>query len=297
MGLFDSSSYNMRTFLFFCIVNFLVLIRLHAGTPLVRNGETVAFLGDSITEQGAESPGGYVRLVGTGLAANGIQIKIIPAGIGGDKSNQMSARLEKDVLSKKPDWMTLSCGVNDVWKGTNGVSLEDYKANITSILDRCQKAGVKVMILTATQISPRLDSPANVQLTAYNDFLRELARDRGLPLADVSSRMASEQAARKAAGNSTPLTVDGVHMNYIGNQMMATGVLQAFGLDDSQLATALQKWRSLPDAVQLKTVLKLSLPEMEDLEALAASRKKSIDAVIAEQLRAASQSETNLSEH
>lgn len=287
----------MRTFLLLSIVNLLVLLPLHAGTPLVRNGETVAFLGDSITEQGAESPGGYVRLVGSGLAANGIQIKIIPAGIGGDKSNQMCARLEKDVLGKKPDWMTLSCGVNDVWKGANGMSLEDYKTNITSILDRCQKAGVKVMILTATQISPRLDSSDNVQLASYNDFLRELAKNRGLPLADVSSKMASEQAARKAAGNATPLTVDGVHMNYIGNQMMATGVLQAFGLDDDQLATALQKWRSLPDAVYLKTVLKLSLPEMEALEALAASQKKSIDAVIAEQVRAANQSETAPSDH
>jgi len=281
----------MRTIFFFCIVN--LLTHLHAGIPLVKNGETVAFLGDSITEQGVESPSGYVRLVGSGLAANGIQIKIIAAGIGGDKSNQMGARLEKDVLGKKPDWMTLSCGVNDVWKGAKGVSLEDYQTNIISILDRCQKAGVKVMILTATQISPRLDSPANIQLASYNDFLRKTAKDRGLPLADVSNKMASEQGARKAAGQTTPLTVDGVHMNHIGNQMMAAEVLQAFGLDHVQLAAALQKWRSLPDAVHLKTVLKLSLPEMEALESHAASQKKSIDAVIVEQLRAANQAETS----
>ena len=281
----------MRKYIFFCIVN--LLPHLHAETPLVKNGETVAFLGDSITEQGVESPSGYVRLVGSGLAANGIQIKIIAAGIGGDKSNQMGARLEKDVLGKKPDWMTLSCGVNDVWKGAKGVSLEDYQTNIISILDRCQKAGVKVMILTATQISPRLDSPANIQLASYNDFLRKTAKDRGLPLADVSNKMASEQGARKAAGQTTPLTVDGVHMNHIGNQMMAAEVLQAFGLDHVQLAAALQKWRSLPDAVHLKTVLKLSLPEMEALESHAASQKKSIDAVIVEQLRAANQAETS----
>jgi len=285
----------MRAFLLLSIVNLLVLLPLHAGTPLVNNGETVAFLGDSITEQGAESPSGYVRLVGSGLAANGIQIKIIPAGIGGDKSNQMIARLEKDVLGKKPDWMTLSCGVNDVWKGAKGVSLEEYKTNITSILDRCQKVGVKVMILTATQISPHLDSPANIQLASYNDFLRKTAKDRGLPIADVSNKMASEQAARKAAGRTTPLTVDGVHMNHIGNQMMAAEVLQAFGLTDAQIAAAVQNWRSQPDAVHLKPVLKLSLPEMEALEAHAASRKKSIDAVIVEQLRTANQAET--SEH
>ena len=84
-------------------------------------------------------------------------------------------------------------------------------------------------------------------------------------------------------------------MNHIGNQMMAAEVLQAFGLTDAQIAAAVQNWRSLTDAVHLKTVLKLSLPEIEALETHAASRKKSIDAVIVEQLRAANQAET--SEH
>src|SRR4051812_47122584 len=106
---------------------------LHAGEILVKNGDTIAFLGDSITAQGANSPSGYVRLVASGLAAHGIEITVIPAGVSGNKSDQMLARLEKDVLSKKPTWMTLSCGVNDVWHGANGIPLETYKKNITEI--------------------------------------------------------------------------------------------------------------------------------------------------------------------
>ena len=46
----------------------------------------------------------------------------------------LEARLDRDVISKKPDWMTLSCGVNDVWHGKRGVNLEDYKKNIASII-------------------------------------------------------------------------------------------------------------------------------------------------------------------
>lgn len=268
-------------------VALLAATHLQAATPLVRSGETVAFLGDSITQQGAESPGGYVCLVGSGLAANGIVIKTIPAGISGNKSNQMSARLEADVLAKKPDWMTLSCGVNDVWHGANGVTLEDYKKNITDIVDRCAKAGVKVMVLTSTQIKLPLDNPLNVQLIPYNDFLRNLAKERSLPLADLSADMAAEQEALKSAGKTAPLTVDGVHMNHLGNQMMARRVLRAFGLDDAQFAAAVTKWRTLPDAVSLKLVLKVSLPEVEALEALAASRNESLDALLSEKLRAA----------
>jgi len=35
-------------------------------------------------------------------------------------------RLKRDVLSKKTDWMTLSCGISDVWHGNNGIPLAPY---------------------------------------------------------------------------------------------------------------------------------------------------------------------------
>ena len=255
---------------------------LSAGEILVKSGESVAFLGDSITQIGASSSGGYVRLVASGLAAQGIEVTVIPAGISGHKSNQMLERLEKDVLSKKPTWMTLSCGVNDVWQGEKGVSLEDYKKNITAILDRCQQAGVKVVVLTATQIKLPLTNPENVKLDGYNAFLRETAQARSLPLADLNAAMAAEQAVLEKAGIQRLLTGDGVHMNIYGNLMMAKGVLSAFGLDDQQLAAANAKWSELPDLYQGTVKFKLSLTELAALETYAASQKKSVDAVISD---------------
>ena len=144
-----------------------------------QNGDKVAFLGDSITEDGQQSPGGYVQLVRHGLAASGVKIEIVGAGISGHKSNDMLARLEADVLSKKPQWMTLSCGVNDVWHGANGVPLPDYQKNITAIVDRALAAGVKVVILTSTMIGEDATNPENVRLAGYNDFLRALAKEKG----------------------------------------------------------------------------------------------------------------------
>lgn len=262
---------------------------LSAGEILVKTGESIAFLGDSITQQGAGSPGGYVRLVASGLAAQGIEVTVIPAGISGHKSNQMLARLEKDVLSKKPTWMTLSCGVNDVWHQARGegVLLEDYKKNITEILDRCQQAGVKVVLLTATQIGLPLTKPENVKLADYNAFLRETAKARNLPLADLNAAMAAEQAALEAAGNKRSLTGDGVHMNLYGNLMMAKGVLTTFGLDEQQLAAANAHWRKLPGISQVAAKISLSLDEQAALEGLAASQKKSVDALVGELATAA----------
>ncbi|MCX6997790.1 MAG: SGNH/GDSL hydrolase family protein [Kiritimatiellaeota bacterium] len=217
-----------------------------AADVLVKDGQKIAFLGDSITQAGAQTPQGYVRLVISGLEAIGVKATAIPAGISGHKSNQMLARLEKDVLSKKPDWMTLSCGVNDVWHGANGVPLDQYKENITKIVEQCQAAGVKVMVLTATMIKEDQANALNQKLTAYNEFLRTLAKEKGCPLADLNADMQAAIAKVGPAKKGNVLTGDGVHMNPAGNRMMATGVLKAFGLSAEQLAKVQKQWPESP---------------------------------------------------
>jgi lysophospholipase L1-like esterase len=231
----------------------------------VKSGEKIAFLGDSITQAGSSKPDGYVKLIIAGLAANGITAEPVPAGISGHKSNQMLARLEKDVLSKKPQWMTLSCGVNDVWHGMNGVPLDDesaaanpvnppkpgepekgtYKKNISAIVDQATAAGVKVVMLTATVIHEKLDNAENAKLAAYNDFLRSLAKEKKLPLADLNA-MFQERLKTTNTPEAKVLTTDGVHMNADGNRLMAVGVLRAFGLGDAELQKAQDAWASAP---------------------------------------------------
>lgn len=231
----------------------------------VKSGEKIAFLGDSITQAGWGDPAGYVKLVMSGLAANGVNAEAVPAGISGHKSNQMLARLENDVLSKKVQWMTLSCGVNDVWHAANGVPLDDaaaaaqpadpakggdaargtFKKNITAIVDKANAAGVKVVMLTATVIHEKLDNSENARLAPYNDFLRGLAKERNLPVADVNAMFQERIKAANAPGKKL-LTSDGVHMNREGNRVMALGVLRAFGLNEAELKKAQEAWAALP---------------------------------------------------
>ena len=74
----------------------VLMLSVLAQGSVVKSGEKIAFLGDSITQQGAGGPGGYVRLVISGLEANGIKAEAIPAGISGLKSNQMLERHHQD---------------------------------------------------------------------------------------------------------------------------------------------------------------------------------------------------------
>jgi len=80
---------------------------------LVKSGEKIAFLGDSITANGTRADG-YVTLVMDALNKEGLNLTHVPAGKSGNKSNDMRARLEQSVISKDPDWMLLRCGLNDV---------------------------------------------------------------------------------------------------------------------------------------------------------------------------------------
>ena len=213
------------------------------GKISVKNGQKIAFLGDSITAAG-RGKGGYCQLVLMALMDQGIATIPVFAGVSGHKSNQMLARLEKDVLRHKPDWMTLSCGVNDVWHGARGVDLESYKKNITEIVTRAQAAGVKVMLLTSTMIKEDQPNPLNQKLVGYNEFLRALAKEKKCLLADLNADM---QAALKTFPADAPkgkqLTSDGVHMNKAGNIMMARGVAKAFGLTDQQLDKSAKYWK------------------------------------------------------
>lgn len=286
---FDKSFSIARNFAAFALAAGMAL-----AEPIIQDGETLAFLGDSITQFGKDTESGYVRLVVSGLAANGINVKPVFAGISGHKSNDMLARLDRDVLSKdpKPAVMTLSCGVNDVWHGARGVELEPFKANITEIVDKTLAAGVKPVILTATMIREDPETNENKKLAAYNDFLRELAAERGLPLADLNADMQAAVAAAKESGAARDnggnyLTADGVHMAAPGNRMMAVGVLRALGLDDAQVAKAQEAWLDIPNSVRLNMAPRISLREYDAVAAKAAEAGKSVQQYLTDLLEEA----------
>lgn len=235
----------------FSKISFIAIAAVVFSTTLsadivVKSNDKIAFLGDSITQHGNYYEGGYINLVIAGLHANGIKAIKVPAGISGNKAPQMLARLEKDVISKKPQFMTLSCGVNDVWHGARGVPLDQYKKLITELVEKASSAGIKVCIMTASMILEKPENGYNTKLAPYNDFLRKLAKEKGLMLADVSKVMHDGIAGFKKLNpgfKGNYYTYDGVHMNSIGNEMMAETVLRTFGLNDQQIAKAKKSWQ------------------------------------------------------
>lgn len=109
-------------------------------------------------------------------------------------------------------------------------------------MEKCQAAGIKVMILTSTMIGEDQPNANNQKLVLYNDFLRTLAKEKKCLLADLNADMQAAIATAGAEKKGNLLTGDGVHMNPAGDQMMAAGVLKAFGLTAEQLEKAKKSW-------------------------------------------------------
>lgn len=234
------------------------------ATVAVKKGDKIVFMGDSITEAGSADPNGYVNLVVRALNQQGLEVTHVSAGVSGQKSNDMLARVDADVISRKPQWLLLSCGVNDVWhfklrlgrQKFVGVPLDEYKKNITSIIDKAQAADIKVMILTATMIGEDPERELNKDLVPYNEFLRKIAKEKDCLLADLNddmrktlgempdvkgpAKMFGERGYKRDIQNK--LTTDGCHMNNLGNIMMAKGILKTFGLSSETIAAAEKSW-------------------------------------------------------
>jgi len=229
--------------------------------PVVKDGDRIAFLGDSITQLG-NAPAGYVNMVMKGLELVGVKAVKIPAGVSGHKSNNMLQRVDRDCLAKKPRFMTVSCGVNDVWHGKNGVPLKEYKRNMSEIFDKAAASNVQVVVLTPTMIGEDASNENNKKLQAYVDWLRVEALRRKLPLADLNALMQyhlvdlrNRARAEGRRDDGHLATADGVHMNFEGNRMMAWGVLKALGVQEKDAARIWDEWRRMPGAADVRISL------------------------------------------
>ena len=102
-------------------------------------GLVIAF-GDSLIEGDGASPGQDLPSL---LSAH-IGIPIVNAGIGGDTTATALARLDRDVLGKKPRLVIILLGGNDALRR---VPEEETRANLRAIIAGIQGVGAKVLLL------------------------------------------------------------------------------------------------------------------------------------------------------
>lgn len=196
---------------------------------MLENGQKIVFLGDSITE----APNGYVKVVQDmlGALAPDLELTYVNAGIGGNKVTDMLERMGEDVIAHDPDWITVSVGINDVWHGLNGTSLDEFKKCYDELVRRLKKQTVaKLALFTTTVIGEDPINQMNSTLLEYNDFIRASARKHKTVLVPMQEEFFKAITARRRISQSLRFTTDGVHMTPIGDSLMAVTLLKAWGV-------------------------------------------------------------------
>ena len=125
----------------------------------IRNGQTVVFIGDSITDCGrrvelAPLGGGYVKFFADMLTIRepSKDVTIINKGIGGDTVLGLRDRWQDDVLRHKPDWLSVKIGINDLHRVLRDapeglIPPELYREAYNDILARTREALPKCRML------------------------------------------------------------------------------------------------------------------------------------------------------
>jgi lysophospholipase L1-like esterase len=199
----------------------------------LKNGETIVFLGDSITEAGAGAKG-YVTVIRQALAERfkDLDVKVIGAGVSGNKVPDLQRRLEKAVLAHKPTIVVIYIGINDVWHGesnpANGTTKERFADGLKEIIGKIKDGGGRVILCTPSVIGEKKDGGNNLdaKLDEYSDISRKVATETKSQLCDLRKAFIAYLKENNPENRDRGiLTSDRVHLNDAGNRFVASTII------------------------------------------------------------------------
>ncbi|KLV25736.1 G-D-S-L family lipolytic protein [Niallia circulans] len=195
------------------------------------------FIGDSITHAGKmedrEGIGyGYVRYIKDYFTINQPEAlpSIVNKGINGNRITDLEQRWEADVLSLRPDLVSISIGINDVWRQLDQPQLEQVTpAKFSTIYNRLlekvkKETNASIFLMEPTVIEEAIEAEGNILLKDYVSVIHHIAAKYAavvVPTHQVFMEYLQKQ-------NHQVLTTDGVHMNSAGNMLMAQTWLQVY---------------------------------------------------------------------
>jgi predicted esterase/lysophospholipase L1-like esterase len=200
-----------------------------AGEMMARSlapKERLAFLGDSITEQGAD-PSGYVDILRKAVKRTQPGAEVIAAGVSGHKVPDLLLREEADVRAKEASLVFLYIGINDVWHSEwgEGTSEDDFRAGLGELLRRLEgPGGATVAIATPSVIGEMSYGKGKFDslLSKYSFISSQTAKAGGRPICDLQERFRQHLELFNPKDDPKGiLTTDGVHLNQAGNEFVA----------------------------------------------------------------------------
>lgn len=168
--------------------------------------------------------------------------EVFNAGVPGDNSRAILARLEKDALSRNPSLCIVMAGTNDSLNSAALLPPEEFSSNISEILSRLSCSGSKIILMTP----PPFHEPyllARHPASAYGEegpgaslakvvaALRRISGSSGIPLVDMHKIFSSigdvgETQSSLIRNPANSGSADGVHPTAEGYRVIAAALFQ-----------------------------------------------------------------------
>jgi lysophospholipase L1-like esterase len=200
----------------------------------VASRRRIVVLGDSITKgyrAGVTQAETFASLLQDSLRAAGHDVDVINQGVGGERTDQALARLNRDVLALEPDIVTVMYGTNDSYvdqgQQDSRLSAEQFRQNLELILAELRRIGIQPILMTEPRWGDQAGNNGagehpNLRLEKFVDECRSVADKTQTPLIDHF------KVWTKANSDGTDIgawTTDQCHPNPAGHSIIAETIL------------------------------------------------------------------------
>jgi len=141
---------------------------------------------------------------------------VINCGVNGERSDQIAARVVRDVIGASPSAVVIIAGVNDVYQGR---TVEHVLAQLRTMYDRAAHAGIRVV--GGTIVPYNTAGPAeNERMRQINAWIREQTRNEpAIAFVDTRAAVAAPENTDRLAESP-----DGLHPSPGGYRAMADAI-------------------------------------------------------------------------
>jgi lysophospholipase L1-like esterase len=208
-----------------------------SGQLVLKKGDKLAIVGDSITEQKM-----YSRIMETYLTVCTPELDLwtIQLGWGGETAGGFCGRMQQDLMSFKPNVATFCYGMNDGgYRAYEEGIGKGYGNNMKKIVDTLKAAGAIALVGSPgcvdleTWRKPEDAEIYNQSLGKLGEIDGAIAKDAGMPFADLHTLMYEVMKKAQAAHEGGKFPVcggDGVHPDWDGQLIMAYAFLKGLGV-------------------------------------------------------------------
>lgn len=201
------------------------------------------FIGDSVTDCNRARPVGERRNLGDGyvsLISSYFELehykkayRVINMGISGNTVRDLYDRWEEDVLSRKPEVLTIMVGINDVWRQYDElfqvdehVFIDEYKEKLEKIIELSKEQGTRIILMSPFLIEQNKEDKMKKHLEVYIDAARIIANEKNIEFIELQKVFEDYLISNDAY--SMTLSADRVHPNLTGHMIIAKAWLNKF---------------------------------------------------------------------